>query len=228
MFQDDGSIEIVGVSKNLRERQLTGRPIPLMYVPVTQANISGIRASHTYFPMSWVVRTQPSTAELIAAIREAMRATDPKQPFSSFTTMEEVKSGSMSTETFQMRLLSGLAGLGLLLAFRRHLRPDRVHGRRTRTRVRHSHGARARRAVRILQQVLRQGAVLGFRSASPIGAGAALALNRTLRDFVYGVSTVDPLTFVVVGVVLMGAAGVASLVPALRAVRMNPVTALRE
>ncbi len=80
---------------------------------------------------------------------------------------------------------------------------------------------------RILQQVLRQGAVLAFAGVL-IGAGAALALNRTLQDFVYGVSTVDPLTFVVVGVVLVGAAGVASLVPALRAVRMNPVTALRE
>ena len=88
-----------------------------MYVPVTQANIAGIRASHTYFPMSWVVRTDMAGPELIGAIREAMRATDPRQPFSSFATMEDVKSGSMSTETFQMRLLSGLAGVGLLLAF---------------------------------------------------------------------------------------------------------------
>jgi len=226
VFQDDGSIEIVGVAKNLRERQLTGRPIPLIYVPVTQANISGIRASHTYFPMSWVVRTRREGPELIVAIREAMRATDPKQPFSSFATMEDVKSGSMTTETFQMRLLSGLAGLGLLLAFAGiyGLIAYMVAERGREFGIRMALGATR---GRILQQVLRQGAVLAFAGVL-IGAGAALALNRTLRDFVYGVSTVDPFTFVVVGVVLVGAAGVASLVPALRAVRMNPVAALRE
>jgi len=80
---------------------------------------------------------------------------------------------------------------------------------------------------RILQHVLRQGAVLASIGVV-IGAGGALALNRTLKDFVYGVSTVDPFTFILVGLLLVGAACVASLVPALRAVRLNPVSALRE
>src|SRR4030095_15179281 len=51
VFRDDGSIEIVGVAKNLHERGLTSRPIPLMYVPVTTAHTAGIRATHTYFPI---------------------------------------------------------------------------------------------------------------------------------------------------------------------------------
>jgi putative ABC transport system permease protein len=205
---------------------LTGRPIPLMYVPVTQANIAGIRASHTYFPMSWVVRTATPGPELIGAIRKAMRATDPQQPFSSFATMEDVKSGSMATQTFQMRLLTGLAGVGLLLAFAGiyGLIAYMVAERGREFGIRMALGATRRR---ILQHVLRQGAMLASIGVL-IGTAAALALNRTLQDFVYGVSTVDPFTFIVVGVLLIGTAGVASLVPALRTVRLNPVTALRE
>jgi len=61
-----------------------------------------------------------------------------------------------------------------------------------------------------------------------IGTGAALALNRTLKDFVYGVSTVDLATFITVGMLLIGIAALASVVPAVRAVRLNPVAALRE
>ena len=226
VFRDDGSIEIVGVARNLRERGLTGRPISLMYVPVTQANIAGIRASHTYFPMSWVVRTDAAGPEFVGAIREAMRATDPKQPFSSFATMEDVKSGSMSTEAFQMRLLSGLAGVGLLLAFAGiyGLIAYMVAERGREFGIRMALGASK---GRILQHVLRQGTVLASAGVL-IGTGAALALNRTLQDFVYGVSTVDPLTFIAVGVLLVATAGVASVVPAFRAGRLNPVAALRE
>jgi predicted permease len=226
VFRDDGSIEIVGVAKNLRERQLTGRPIPLMYVPVTQANIAGIKASHTYFPMSWVVRTHDAGPQLVAAIREAMRATDPKQPFSAFATMEDVKSNSMTAETFQMRLLSGLGGLGLFLAFAGiyGLIAYMVAERGREFGIRMALGASR---GRIIRQVLRQGALLALVGVI-IGTGAALALNRTLKDFVYGVSTVDPATFVAVGVLLIAVAGLASVVPALRAVRLNPVAALRE
>ena len=226
VFRDDGWLEIVGVAKDLRERGLTTRPIPLMYVPITQANIAGIRASHTYFPMSWVVRTRSPTAELIEKIRQAMRATDAKQPFSAFATMEEVKSTSMSNERFQMTLLSGLAGIGLLLAF------AGIYGLIGYTVAERSREFGIRMALgasraRILRDVLRQGAVLAVVGVV-IGAGAALAMNRALQDFVYGVSTVDLSTFATVGIILFAAACLASLIPAIRAVRLNPVAALRE
>jgi ABC-type antimicrobial peptide transport system permease subunit len=154
-----------------------------------------------------------------------MRATDPKQPFSSFTTMEEVKSGSMSSETFQMTLLSGLAAIGLLLAFAGiyGLIAYPVAERSREFGIRMALGATR---GRILHLVLRQGASMASIGVA-IGAAAGLALNRMLRDFVYGISTVDPFTFVSVAVLLIGVAGVASIVPALRAVRSNPVAALK-
>src|SRR4030095_2563837 len=84
VFRDDGSIEIIGVAKDLREGRLTGRPIPLMYIPVETAHIAGTRASHTYFPMSWVVRTSFPSAGIIRSIRDAMRATDATNPSPAF------------------------------------------------------------------------------------------------------------------------------------------------
>ena len=125
-----------------------------------------------------------------------------------------------------MKLLSGLAGLGLLLAVAGiyGLVAYMVAERGREFGIRMALGATR---GRILQHVLRQGAVLASIGVV-IGAGGALALNRTLKDFVYGVSTVDPFTFILVGLLLVGAACVASLVPALRAVRLTPVSALRE
>ena len=75
--------------------------------------------------------------------------------------------------------------------------------------------------------MLRRGLVLAS-IGTVVGAAAALALNRSLQTFVYGVSTMDPLTYAFVGALLIAAAGLASFVPALRAVRLNPVAALRE
>jgi ABC-type antimicrobial peptide transport system permease subunit len=172
------------------------------------------------------VRTRRASPELIPAIREAMRATDPKQPFSAFATMDDVKANSMTSETFQMQLLSGLAGLGLLLAFAGiyGLMAYMVAERGREFGIRMALGASR---GRILHQVLRQGVLLAAVGVI-IGTGAALALNRTLRDFVYGVSTVDLATFITVAMLLIGIGALASVVPAVRAVRLNPVAALRE
>jgi ABC-type antimicrobial peptide transport system permease subunit len=140
--------------------------------------------------------------------------------------MEEVKSTSMSDERFQMALLSGLGGIGLLLAFAGiyGLIAYMVAERSREFGIRLALGASR---SRILRSVLWQGALLALIGVA-VGAVAAVAMNRTLQDFVYGVSTIDLFTFVTVGTVLIVAACVASFVPAIRAVRLNPVAALRE
>src|SRR5207248_460964 len=75
-----------------------------------------IRTSHTYFPMSWVVRSSNTGPDAVRQIREAVRLVDSKQPFSSFVTMEEIKATTMSSQRFQMTLLALFGGIGLLLA----------------------------------------------------------------------------------------------------------------
>jgi putative ABC transport system permease protein len=226
VFQNDGAIEIVGVAKDLSEGGLVEPPIPVMYVPIAQANIAGVRASHTYYPMSWVVRAASIGPEMIRRIRDALRAVDPKQPVSAFITMDEVKAESMSDQTFQMVLLGVLAAVGLALA------AAGIYGliaysvaQRTREfGIRMALGATRDRIVRA---VLLQGATIGLLGVT-VGTAGALAFTRTLQKFVYGVSPVDPATFMSVSVLLVVVASIASVVPAVRAVRLNPVAALRE
>jgi predicted permease len=226
VFDTDAAMEIVGVARDVREQGLVGSLPAMMYVPVGQANIAGIKASHTYFPMNWVVRANGTGPELRQQIGDAMRGLDPKQPFSSFTTMDEVKDQFVEDQRFQMTLLGGFGAIGLLLA------SAGIYGliaysvaQRTREfGIRMALGASRQR---ILAAVLRQGAVLAAIGIA-IGIGLSAAATRLLQNFVYGVSTLDPLTFAVVAALLVAVATLACLVPALRAVRLNPVSALRE
>jgi putative ABC transport system permease protein len=227
MWKTDESIEVVGVAKDLREGgDLTGPPVAIMYVPVTQANIKWIRVSHTYFPMSWVVRSSNTSAETIRQIREAVRKVDPKQPFSSFVTMEDIKAASMADQTFQMTLLTGLAAIGLVLAF------AGIYGLIAYTVAQRTRELGIRIALgatrgRILRGVLREGTLLATTGVV-IGVACGVVCTRALQNYVYGVSTLDPVTFASVGVLLIGVAAIASLVPAIRAVRLSPTTALRD
>ena len=227
MWRTDESIEVVGVAKDLREGgDLTGPPLAIMYVPVTQANMKWIRASHTYFPMSWVVRSSNTGSETVRQIREAVRTLDPKQPFSSFVTMEEIKATSMADQTFQMTLLTGLAAIGLVLAF------AGIYGLIAYTVAQRTRECGIRIALgatrgRILRGVLREGAVLATTGVA-IGTACGVVFTRTLQSYVYGVSTADPATFLSVGVLLIAVSAAASFMPALRAVRLNPTVALRE
>jgi putative ABC transport system permease protein len=227
MWKTDESIEVVGVAKDLREGgSLTGPPLAIMYVPVTQANMRWIRASHTYFPMSWVVRSSNTGPETVRQIRDAVRTVDPRQPFSSFVTMDDIKSTSMADQRFQMTLLTGLAGIGLVLAF------AGIYGLIAYTVAQRTRELGIRIALgasrgRILRAVLREGTVLATAGVV-IGIACGIVFTRTLQNYVYGVSTLDPVTFASVGVLLIAVATVASFVPAIRAVRLNPTTALRE
>jgi putative ABC transport system permease protein len=78
----------------------------------------------------------------------------------------------------------------------------------------------------ILGSILVQGVALAGGGVA-CGAAAAVFATRVLQNFVWGVSTLDPLTFIAVGVLLVAVAAAASLVPAVRAVRLNPLKALR-
>jgi predicted permease len=226
LFKPDGPIEIVGIAKDLREAGLVGDVPALMYVPVAQAGDTGIRVAHMYFQVSWVVKADRLTSDLAQRIREELRSVDPRQPITAFRSMDEVKSRAMANETFQMTLLAVFAGIGLVLA------AAGIYGliaysvaQRTREfGIRLALGATSERIVR---SVIGQGAALALAGVG-VGTAAAFVLTRTLQQFLFGVSTLDAPTFVAVAVLLVAVAALASLVPALRAVRLNPVSALRE
>jgi putative ABC transport system permease protein len=226
LFEADGPIEIVGIVKDLRDGGLTGRVPAVMYVPVTQASDAAIRTSHLYFQASWVVRTAGASPGLRERITEELRAIDPRQPITAFRSIDEVKARAMQTESFQMTLLSVFAAIGLSLAAAGiyGLVAYSVAQRTREIGIRMALGASR---WRILVSVLRQGAILAVIGVL-VGSVMAAAMTRTLQSFVFGVSTLHAATFLIVAAILVVVAVVASFVPSLRALRLNPVTALRQ
>jgi putative ABC transport system permease protein len=225
VFDTDGAIEVVGIARDVREAGLVGPIQPVMYVPVLQANPAGVHASHTYFQMSWVVRADTPGPALERQMREALRSLDPKQPFSSFRTMEEIKGTAVADQRFQMTLLAVFAGIGLLLA------TAGVYGLVSYSAAQRTREFGIRMALGaprglILGSVVRSGASLALIGVA-LGIAGSIALRRVLAGFVWGISPLDGTTFVIVTLLLVGVTVVASLVPALRSVRLNPVTALR-
>jgi putative ABC transport system permease protein len=225
VYEADGSIEIVGIVKDLVEGSLKGPRLPVMYVPVSQTHAAALRTTHSYFQVNWVVRADKPDLQLARQIEELIRDVDPRQPFSAFRTIDDIKGAAVAHERFQMKLLGAFAAIGLVIA------AAGIYGVLAYTVAQRTREIAIRLALgatrsRILADVIRSGAALALIGVA-IGFLAALWLTRTLQTFVWGVSTTDPLTFGLVFAVLVGAAISASLVPALRAVRLPPVTALR-
>jgi putative ABC transport system permease protein len=225
VYDADGAIEIVGVVRDLKEAGLRTRPLPVMYVPVAQTHTAAIRTTHRYFQASWVVRADDPGAALRRRIEEELRAVAPGLPITLFRTMGESKVRAMAEERFQLTLLSVFAGVGLVLACAGiyGLIAYSVTQRTRELGIRMALGASRQL---ILRSILIQGVTLAGGGVI-CGTVAALFATRVLRNFVWGVSTLDPLTFIAVGVLLVIVSGIASLIPAIRAVQLNPLTALR-
>jgi predicted permease len=226
VFKADGAMQIVGVVADLKERGLKTNAVPVMYVPVAQTHEQAIRTTHSYYQVTWVVRADNTGAGMIRQIEDALRAVDPRQPFTAFRTMDEVKGRSIAMERFQMTLLVAFAGIGLMLA------AAGIYGLLAYTVAQRTREFGIRLALgasrsRLVVSVIRGGALLAVIGVV-LGAVAAAALAKTMQTFVWGVSTLDISTFVSVGFVLIVVAMLASLVPAMRAVRLDPVKALRE
>ena len=226
VFTKDPPMEVIGVVRDVREAGLVGPAVPVMYVPVAQASAAALRTSNSYFPVSWVVRAPNAGPQLVEKIREEMRALDPAQPISAFRSMEEVKAAQFQMERFQMTLLVLLAVIALLLAAAGiyGLISYSVSQRTREFGIRMALGARP---GGIIRSIVTQGAILALAG---VVAGTIVAVGgaRVMQSYLFNVSTKDPLTFAAVGGLLILVAVVASVLPALRAVRLNPVTALRE
>ena len=132
----------------------------------------------------------------------------------------------MANETFQMTLLVTFAVVGLLLSAAGiyGLIAYSVAQRSREFGIRMALGASRQR---IVGSVLRRGASL---AAAGVGVGTlvAFAFSRTMQSFLFGVSTLDVTTFAAVAAILLAVALLASQLPALRAVRLNPLPALRQ
>lgn len=218
---DQPWLTIVGIVPTVRHNAVIEEPRAEMYVPHAQVNRA--RAG-TPRSMSIVMKTEGDPREFVARLRETVRAIDPNLPIAEIRTMEEIEARALAEPRLTTWLMGGFAALALLLAtigiygtislF--------VNDRAQEIGIRLALGAQR---GTILKMVLSQGAALAG-AGIVLGLGAALFLTRLLDKTLYGVTARDPLTFAVVPLLLGAVALAASLTPARRASRMDPVRSL--
>ena len=210
---------IVGVVGDVRQTGFYGEQLPEFYVPYAQEWRMWMA------PKDLVVRTSGDPTALSAAVRQAVWAVDKDQPVSNVQTMDQVFAAAISRERFQMLLLTLFATLALVLAciglygVISYMVAQRTHE----IGVRMALGAQAGDVLRL---VIRQGMVLASVGLT-VGIAIGSAVTRVLSDMLYGVSARDPLTFVGVPVLLLLVAFLACYIPARRATRIDPLSALR-
>jgi predicted permease len=213
---------VVGIVGDVKVRGLERANEPQLYVPAGQVRDTAFTNDD---PKDLVIRYSGDAATLLPAVREIVRAADPEQPISDVRTMEDVLAGETSTRRAQLHILVTLAGIALLLSGIGvyGLLAYMVSQRAREIGIRMALGGAPAGVARM---IVRQGMTLALFGLVPGVAGAFLAA-RAMRALLFGVPPTDPATLLIsVGLVLfMTLAG--SFLPALRAVRVNPMLALR-
>jgi predicted permease len=215
-------ITVVGIVADVKHNGLTGVVKEKFYIPHTQWHVSRDNAIRS---MSLVIRTAGEPSALVAAVRREIGALDPSLPVADVRTMEDVVGASLSTPRFTGILMMVFAALAIMLsAIGIYGVLSYLVSRRTREiGIRVAIGAgRAQVLHMILQQALAM-TLLGIG----IGLAGAIWAARLMAPMLHGVTPRDPLTFAAVAALLACVATIASLVPALRATRVDPILALK-
>jgi len=209
-------VQVVGVVGHTRQDGIDQEGRAQLYVPYRQMAIPGLTLT---------LRSAGDPTQLVSAVRAAVREVDPEQPISRVQTMDELVNRDLGPRRFSMALLGLFAALALVLA------AVGIYGvmsfdvarRSQEIGVRMALGAEASGVLRlVLSQGMRLTAV-----GVVLGVIGSLFLTRLINSQLYGVGAMDPLTMVAVVVILVSVAALASLIPARRATRVDPIVAMR-
>jgi len=207
---------VVGLIANARTESLAEAGVPKIYLDLYQTG--GKR-------LAIFLRGNLDAAAIPGEVREQVQSVDPTLPVSGAQTLNETVSASLSERRFSMEIVALFALTALLLAglgiygVISYIVSERTHE----IGIRIALGA-GRRGI--LQMVLRQGLGLAIAGAA-VGLVGAAVVSRLMAGLLYGVRPADPLTFAGVALLLIGVALLACYIPARRAMRVDPLVALR-
>jgi len=222
-FSPSAVREVVGIVGDVKLDGLDQkRPSTVLYYP--QAQVSAGSDWHS-FPMVLAVRAASNPAGMVSAVSNAVHDVDREIPLRDIMTMDDMVANSLTQQRFNTLLLGAFAALALLLAA---VGIYSVLSYSVKRRVREI-GIRLALGAR-LRDVLRMVVFEGMRPTLIgvlIGAAGALALGRVMSGLIYAVKPTDPLTFLAVAVLLSMIALLASIIPAYRAMKVDPMAALR-
>ena len=209
-------IQVVGVVGHLASEGLDAKKRVQVYFPLAEAPQTNL---------GFTVRTAGSPLAVLPAVTAAVHSVDADLPLASVHSMDDLVQSSLGSRRFAMLLLTGFAALAMALA------TVGLYGVMSYTVTQRSRelGVRLALGARtgdVLGLVLRQGVTLTLVGVG-VGLVAAVALTRVMRTMLYGVGATDPLTFVLIPIILVAVALLASYLPARRATRTDPIVALR-
>jgi len=212
-----GPREVVGIVGDVLQRTPGEPAVAQMFTPYAQRTSRTIRL---------IVRTNGDPMAMASAVREQVRALDPNLPLAEATPLAEVVSRSVARPRFYTSLLTLFAAVALILSATGifGVMSYAVAQQSKEIGIRMALGARA---ADVLRSIV--GRAVGLAAVGVLaGVIAALALGGIIRSQLFGVTVFDPATLATVIAVLLGSAALASLLPASRAARIDPVTTFRQ
>jgi predicted permease len=221
-ISNDTTRTVVGVVGDIKVRGLERTAEPQVYIPARQsAEVLG----GLYVPKDLVIRAPRQGLGLAPAVREIVRQVDADQPISRLQMMEDVIDGQTAARSTQVRILGALAALALLLA------GVGIHGllaftvaqRGREIGVRLALGAETSSVARMVVSEAARMAIIGIVP----GVLGAYAAARAMSALLFGVPAADPLTISAAALACLATAVVGALRPALKAARVDPITALK-
>jgi putative ABC transport system permease protein len=211
------AFEIVGVAGDTKARGLDADPGMMMYTPYPQ---------WTWPAMDLTIRTAGDPRSLASGLRLAVAAVDKDQPVTALQTLEDAVAVTLLERRQTVYLITGFAAVAMLLAVigLYGVMAYSVAQRTAEIGIRQAIGAQR---ADILRMVLGQGLRLSLAGIA-VGTGAAVGLTRLMAKMLFHVSATDPLTYAAIALLFLLVALAATYIPAWRATRVDPLTALRQ
>ena len=222
---DVGPRDIIGIVGDTRDAGVSRDPFPTLYIPIAQMPNALVALNFQVAPLWWIVRSRVNASTLRAPVEAALRDASGGLPIARVRTMEEVEVRDTARQRFDMLLLIIFGAAGLLMASIGvyGVMSYSVQQRTQELGVRIALGAQT---SNLRNMVIGQGMMLAAAGVL-LGLGGAFWLTRFLTSFLFGIKAWDPIAFIVTPLLLSAVALLGVWIPAQRATRVDPMSALR-